>query len=514
MTGRTLLLFAGCLILFIWGTWQVPLLGPDEPRYAQVAREMFESGDYFVPRLGGFAWFEKPILLYWLMCVSYAIFGVHEFAARLPSVLAGLSTIWFIYHSLKKLSDHNSALISAALLGSTAFVTGFAHAATFDMLLTFCVTSALCCFFLYDQDSTQKKWLRLLYAFAGLGVLAKGFVALIIIGLTIFCYLLWTGKWKNFFAFRPLEGLLITCAVIALWFLPVSLIYGYRFWDEFVIHHHFVRYTSSYYHRSQGPLFYIPVLIAGTYPWTFAPLLAKPDKNNPLVRFALSWLIAPLLFFSLSETKLPGYILPVVPAFAILAGSGLSKLQNKSRLVLAAIVLQVMMIGALVWGGRKYGVPVQPLIWMAALLAVITAIAIVLVVLKKWTAASIAYSSILLAAMVLFVHGLYPRLAWSDSRELSVLWSQQHPGNQKLVPYNVYDFGPVFYTNGRLELNPQGYPQIVTNASQLHRYLKQQAEAHVYTGNDDLDWMQRAEFWKVHDVIRGRERSIVELRLK
>ena len=511
---RTFLLFAGCVLFFLYGTWQVPFLGPDEPRYAQVAREMFESGEYFVPRLGGLAWFEKPILLYWLMSVSYAIFGVNEFAARFPSVLAGLGTIWFLHHTLKKIADSNVALLGAATLASTAFLVGFSHAATFDMLLTFCVTASLCSYLLYEQDTQRSRWLLLIYAFAGLGVLAKGFVALILIGLTLFAYLAWTGGWKNLLALKPFHGIAITAAVIAIWFLPVSLIYGTRFWDEFVYRHHFLRYTSSYYHRSQGPLFYIPVLIAGMYPWSFAPFTAKLDVHVNRVRFAICWLLAPLIFFSLSETKLPGYILPAVPAFGILAGSSLANLKQHRRLAIGCVVMQLLMIGAFLWGAKKYSVPTEPLLWMIGILGAGTLTSIVLLFLKKWTAAWIAYSMILFSAMVVFVFGLYPLLPWSDSKALSLQWLERAPEQTKLVPYNVYDFGPVFYTNGRLELDPRGYPQILNNASQLHRYLNQRGNAHVYTGNDDLEWMLRADFWKVEDVIKGRERSVVILRPK
>src|SRR5262245_38953823 len=106
---QTLLLFAGASILFLFGTWQLPFLGPDEPRYAQIAREMFETGDWIVPKLGGFAWFEKPVLLYWLMALSYAIFGVNEFAARLPSVVTAVGSVAFLYVTLQKVKDQATA---------------------------------------------------------------------------------------------------------------------------------------------------------------------------------------------------------------------------------------------------------------------------------------------------------------------------------------------------------------------------------------------------------------------
>src|SRR4030095_4247472 len=154
MTARrqSILLFAGAAILFFWGTWQLPLLGPDEPRYAEVAREMFRSGDWIVPKLEGFPWFEKPILLYWLVSLSYTSFGVNEFAARVPSVLAAIGSIGFLFFTIRRITDHRTALLSVAILATSAFFVTFSHAATFDMLLTFCVTAALCCFLLFENS--------------------------------------------------------------------------------------------------------------------------------------------------------------------------------------------------------------------------------------------------------------------------------------------------------------------------------------------------------------------------
>jgi 4-amino-4-deoxy-L-arabinose transferase-like glycosyltransferase len=516
MTGRhRILLFAGCLILYLWGTWQLPFLGPDEPRYAQIAREMFENGDYLVPKLAGQVWFEKPILLYWLMALSYWLFGVTEFSARLPSATAAIATVWFLHFTIRQITGAKpKALFAAAVLATTAFFIGFSHGATFDMLLTFCITASLCSYLLFERYPERQRWLWLMYGFAGLGVLAKGFVALVVIGLTLASYLVLTGRWKNIPAMKPVQGFLITSGVIAIWFLPVSLISGARFWNEFVYQHHFVRYTSSYYHRSEGIFFYIPILLAGTYPWSFAPFVSKPASDRNLVRFALCWLICPFLFFTLSRTKLPGYILPVVPAFAILAGISLAGALNRWRLVILCIVLQAILIAAIFWGSRKYSIPIEQLGLMIAVIALFTTVSIFLFFRKQYTAAWFTYVFILGAGMILFARSIFPQLAWSDSKSLSLQWMQQHPVNHKLLPYNIYDFGPVFYTNGRMELDPQGYPKIATNASELHRYMLQQGEAHVYTGNDDLDWMKRADFWRIENIFKGRERSIVVIQPK
>jgi 4-amino-4-deoxy-L-arabinose transferase-like glycosyltransferase len=388
---------------------------------------------------------------------------------------------------------------------------GFSPAATFDMLLAFCVNAALCCYLLHERFPQENRWLYLMYVFVGLGVLAKGFVAILIVALTLCVYLLITKRWRSLFTIKPVQGVFIAAAVMAIWFVPVSLIYGIRFWDEFVYQHHFVRYTSSYYHRSQGFFFYLPVLLAGTYPWSLAPFSAKLNGDSGLMKFSLCWVLGPVIFFSFSQSKLPGYILPAIPGFAILAGFALSNLQKPFKLVLLSALLQIILIAALFWGAQKYSVPLQPLFIMMGIIAFLTILSAFLLIYKKKISATICYVLILFSAMILFQYGIYPKLPWSDSKMLSLEWNSQTEKTRKLVPYNVYDFGPLFYTNGRMELNPQGYPLMLTSAAQLYRYMMQQGEAHVFAGVDELQWMEQADFWRIRSVIKGKQRAIIEL---
>jgi hypothetical protein len=204
----------------------------------------------------------------------------------------------------------------------------------------------------------------------------------------------------------------------------------------------------------------------------------------------------------------------VVPAFAILASLALAGARNKWRAILYCVALQTILIAGLFWGSVKYSVPINQLGTMIWVIAVLTGVSLFFYLRRQFTTAWIAYVLILGAGMILFVRVIFPQLPWSDSKSLSLQWIELHRGNHKLVPYNVYDFGPLFYTNGKMEIDPQGYPQIVTNASQLHRYMMQQGEAHVFTGNDDLDWMQRAEFWSVESILKGKERSIIVIHPK
>lgn len=314
----------------------IPFAGPDEPRYAQVAREMLERGDWFTPTLGGHTWFEKPVLLYWFEIVFFNLFGVNEFAARLGPTLCGLGTVislWFLGQAEGRgLRTANTfALIGA----STLSIIGFSHGASFDIVVTFPITAALAAYFISDRGDSEKPTttLAIFYFFVGLALLAKGLIGIVIpFGVVGIYHLLSRRLPSRKFMISLSWGLCLTTAVAAAWYLPMFLRHGWPFIDEFFVQHHFQRFTSNRYNHPQPFYFYLWVLPLMTLPWlpfvfaglwpsvrtAFRPRLA--DGSSPLLLFSLSWLVVPLAFFSFSGSKLPGYILPAVPAAIALAG--------------------------------------------------------------------------------------------------------------------------------------------------------------------------------------------------
>lgn len=313
----------------------MPFVGPDEPRYAQVAREMLERGDWITPTLGGHTWFEKPVLLYWLEIASFKVFGVSEFAARLGPTLCGLGTVvslWILGRSLGRgqRTANYFALISASALS----IIGFSHGASFDIVVTFPITAALAGYFIFESGDSKKPTLPLasFYFFIGLALLAKGLIGIVIpFGVIGLYHLLSRRLPDRTFLISLSWGLVLTAAVAATWYLPMSLRHGWPFIDEFFIQHHFQRFTSNKYRHPQPFYFYLWVLPLMTLPWlpfvlaglwsslrtAFRPRIA--DVSSPLLLFALAWLAVPLAFFSFSGSKLPGYILPSVPAGIALA---------------------------------------------------------------------------------------------------------------------------------------------------------------------------------------------------
>ena len=342
----------------------IPLVGPDEPRYAQVAREMFERGDWITPTLGGSNWFEKPALLYWLQIASYNVFGVSEFAARIGSAFFGLGTVgclWLLGRTIDK--DFGNLLV--VLAASTLGIIVFAHGASFDIIVTFPITAALTAFFVFERRDTTLP-LTAFYFFIGLALLAKGLIGIVLPFAIVGVYYLISWRVPNKkLLISLLWGTALAMAVAAVWYLPMYLTHGYHFIDEFFIQHHFHRYTSNKYLHPQPFHFFFWVLPLMTIPWLpffFAAIVKwlidisrRSDLGTESIEmvqnlkqvslFALVWLVVPLLFFSFSGSKLPGYILPAVPAAIVITGVFIARLINKN--IVWRYPVQVIALGML-----------------------------------------------------------------------------------------------------------------------------------------------------------------------
>ena len=359
----TVLLFLVIVAFYFYGLGHLPFVGPDEPRYAQVAREMLLRHDLITPTLGGHTWFEKPALLYWMMIASFKLFGVSEWAARLPAAFSGLLTVaavFFIGHRFErnetdeKLRDDNNSLgfWSALATATSLGIVVFSRAASFDILLTMTTTWALAFYIFYELDESGRRrraFLAGFYVFVGLSLLAKGLVGIVIPIGVVSCYQLFRKKLPERTALISLLwGIPLALIVAATWYAPVISRHGWLFIDQFFIQHHFARFVSNKYHHSQPAYYYLLVLPllalpwnafvldaiaqAGWWPWRakVASTVPMDDRLSRLLTVALGWLLFPLLFFSFSNSKLPGYILPVLPAAALIVGVTMRRLSSDS----------------------------------------------------------------------------------------------------------------------------------------------------------------------------------------
>ncbi len=339
MTNRTrtdVLLIAGfCAFLYFYGIGQFGLIGADEPRYAQVAREMLDRHDWVTPTLGARAWLEKPPLYYWQAMLAYSVLGVSDVAARVPAALDATLLVVAIYLFFRKFRpgmEIDAALITAASAG----MIGYARAASMDMTLTAAFAVGMLAWWGW-RESGKRIYLVGFYGCLALGMLAKGPVAPFLAGAVIVVFALLVRDSGAVSKTLNLLGILLFCAVALPWYIAVQL-RNPQFFREFILEHNLARFSSNLYHHPEPFWYYLPVTLLCFMPWTVfviaavvepvrawrmsdKPASGDPDFEMQFNLFAFCWLVVPTVFFSISRSKLPGYILPVVPAGAILLAS-------------------------------------------------------------------------------------------------------------------------------------------------------------------------------------------------
>lgn len=312
------ILLAGYLF-FLFNLGSYSLKEPDEGRYAEIPREMVERGDYLVPHLNYVRYFEKPPLLYWVTAGSYRLFGVNEWAFRFPNALAALLCALSLYVLSKKWFGRRIALLSSLILISSFGFFAMARIVTTDMLFGVLLFAAILCFNAYCREG--KEFHRhLFYLWLALATLAKGPVALILVGGTILIYLLTERRLSFLKDLLNPKDILLYLFVAAPWFIAIS-IREKEFVDFFFIDQHVLRFLTTKHNRS-GPVYYfVPVLLGGMLPWSvFLPRSIVELWRVKELRLFLIWSGVVLLFFSLSGSKLPPYILPLLPALALILG--------------------------------------------------------------------------------------------------------------------------------------------------------------------------------------------------
>jgi len=319
--GTALLLtLVAALLLFRLGA--VPLLGPDEPRYARVAVEMHRAGEWVRPTLQGQPWLEKPPLYYWLAGAAFRVFGETETAARLPAVLAALSMVGMTALVGARLYGAASGLHAAFIAGTCVLTFIYGRAASMDMLLAAAVTGAIGLAGLRLLGIAGSLALPVAAVLAGAGTLAKGPLGLLLPLLVVLGHIGVTREWRALRAVLSPWVIAAFLAVAAPWYVAILRDQGRAFVDVFLLDHNLQRFTSTI-HRHPGAFhYYLPVLLL-LFPWFGLVLPALGALRPRLDRrdlFVLLWLALPLAFFSAAGSKLPGYILPCVPPLALMMG--------------------------------------------------------------------------------------------------------------------------------------------------------------------------------------------------
>jgi 4-amino-4-deoxy-L-arabinose transferase-like glycosyltransferase len=351
------------LVVIVWfaGIGSRSLIEPDEGRYAEIAREMFASGNWVMPRFDGFKFYDKPPLQYWATTLAYHAFGVQHWTARLFSALAGLLSVLAVWYAAHRVWDPRRGRLAALVCVSLFLVVAAGHINSLDMGVASFLTVALAAFLIAehgcDSTASQRRWMLATWAAMALAVMSKGLIGVVLPGATLFVYMVWQRDWSLLRRLQLIPGLAILLALTVPWFVLLAR-RDDQFLSFFFIHEHFGRFLSKVANRNQPFWYYLPIVIAGLLPWTAflsvtlrnAWRVATREKQGAM-QLVLVWTAVVLLFFSLSGAKLPLYVLPMFPAFAWLIAGTITQLEPIAiaRRLLPIAILAAIGAGLALW---------------------------------------------------------------------------------------------------------------------------------------------------------------------
>ena len=482
---QLIVVVAACGFFFFYSLGALGLLGADEPRYAQIGREMLERHDWVVPTLNGTPWLEKPVLLYWMEMLAYREYGMHDWVARVPSALLGsvlVIAIFFFMRRFRPGSELDAALITASMAGVLAFARG----ASTDMPVSAPLCMALLAWWAWNETE-KKSWLAVFYALLALGALAKGPVAPAFAVLIIAAYAVLRRDGKIFFRTIWWPGFGLFLALALPWYIAVQNKVP-QFFHVFFVEHNLERFGTNLYRHTQPLWYYIPVFVLASMPWVAIELPAlgiairdlvakvrsagedaEPDAaDDNLVHFLILWTLIPVIFFSISRSKLPGYILPAIPPAGILTAAFLHRLQKVPRLMLMlhSLVCGAILGGALLTPWLMFKLPVpdatRNIVIMSAGLTAISVLAIV-----RWKGIQVLRFATMLPLVLAITFLLHPAVAnlvnqKQSARPIADRLSELGVGAQPVVVLEVrreVDYGLNFYRNQRpLHYEQDGVP--------------------------------------------------------
>jgi 4-amino-4-deoxy-L-arabinose transferase-like glycosyltransferase len=335
------------------------LIKPDEGRYAEIPREMVASGDWVTPRLNDLKYFEKPPLQYWATATAYSLFGQHQWTSRLWAGLTGFAGLLLVWFAGARLFGREAAGYAILILASSFLYALMGHINTLDMGVTFFITLGILALLLGQSEMNlrlQRNWMLLAWAGMAFAVLSKGLMGIILPGTAVFIYCFVQRDFNVLRRMHWLPGLAVFLLISAPWFYLVMQA-NPEFFGRFFIYEHYTRFTTKDLGRYQPWYYFVPILLAGALPWTvlmFDSLFRTADKDGlaravtgksfNAARFLLIWAIFIYVFFSLSGSKLPSYLLPMFPALALLMGRRIAEIREQVLFWQIAPVLPVALL--------------------------------------------------------------------------------------------------------------------------------------------------------------------------
>lgn len=346
-------------VLFGFALGNRALWEPDEGRYVEISREMAASSNYVTPRLNGVKYFEKPALFYWLQAGAIKAFGLSEWAVRLWPAIFGIAGCLLVYVTGRRLYDRRTGLLACAVLATAPLYFMLARVITLDMPVSVFLTAALFMFLLGTREppgTTRRNFFWAFYVLAALATLTKGLIGIVIPAMVIGAWIVLLWEWRLLTTIYLPSGLLLFLVVAAPWHILASNA-NPEFAHFYFVHEHFERYLSKAHERYQPAWFFLPVLIAGFYPWiAFLPQAigkalpaswaARHQHKESL--FLLLWAGLVFAFFSFSDSKLASYILPAMPPLALLLARHLAQTWDQPASSALRTGIWVLMVVGLV----------------------------------------------------------------------------------------------------------------------------------------------------------------------
>ncbi|MFA6074201.1 MAG: glycosyltransferase family 39 protein [Negativicutes bacterium] len=345
---KILLIFAGAIFFFCAFNWLMPITDPVETNYALTAKEMLLSGDWMSPRIYGNFWYDKPVMIYWLLILSFKFFGICDFAARFPSALAGSVTVtfaaWFYYRIYASM---RGSLIFASILSGAVMFWIFSKMVVTDAVLVAVLSIALACTYLHLIER-DLKYLYIAYVMIGIGILDKGPMAIVLPAFIIMIYAIIQRDWKIIKRAFSIPGLIITLLIGLPWYWYMYDTHGYDFVNGFLGLNNFVRATVSEHPEDNHFYYYMYMIPATLLPWSFIAIKAFwTERSEDIYKYVLAWVLGFFLFFTLMATKYPTYCLPVIfPALMITARFIDKRYRNFSQTELFLLVFPCLLIWA------------------------------------------------------------------------------------------------------------------------------------------------------------------------
>jgi 4-amino-4-deoxy-L-arabinose transferase-like glycosyltransferase len=338
--GPYFLLAVIALVALFYQIGKLPFLGNDECRYARIADEMNQAGRWVTPTLQGYPWLEKPPLYYWITIPMYRLFGMSEASARLGPAFCALTAAAAIFWLGSMLWSRLAGVLGGTIVLTAVGFYAYGRSASVDMPLTACLTLALSLLAAAILKSDQPLWsIGCAYFFLGLAVLAKGPVSLLLAAGILLLFWTFDEQQGCFARMHVVSGAVISLAVAVPWHWLAFKENGFSFISSYLINHNFARYVTEVHHHEQPVLYFLPVMLGLFFPWSgWLPALVSrrlslkaldPRTWDRRILLLGCWIIFPFLFFSLSSSMLPGYVLPSIPPLALLLGSNLAaRIQN------------------------------------------------------------------------------------------------------------------------------------------------------------------------------------------